>query len=224
MSTFEAWPKIPRWNREVVVTEKIDGTNAAIIIEDRGDEIHPTVLAAFTMPDEQGNDGFYAVYAQSRTRLLTLEADNFGFARWVQENARPLVKLLGGGRHFGEWYGRGIQRGYNLDHRRFALFNTSRWGGEQMCIDPDHPEQISLDLPVDVVPVLGTTPAPCPVMAEEYVRKLRNEGSAMVPGYMKPEGIVLWHTAARQAFKVLVEGDECPKGTTSPCERELAAT
>lgn len=33
MSTFQAWPKIPRYNRQVTLTEKIDGTNAAIIIE-----------------------------------------------------------------------------------------------------------------------------------------------------------------------------------------------
>ena len=33
MSTFEMFPKVPRWNREVVITEKIDGTNSAIIIE-----------------------------------------------------------------------------------------------------------------------------------------------------------------------------------------------
>ena len=27
---FKPWPKTPRWNRQVVITEKIDGTNAAV--------------------------------------------------------------------------------------------------------------------------------------------------------------------------------------------------
>lgn len=29
---------------------------------------------------------------------------------------------------------------------------------------------------------------------------------------MKPEGIVIFHTAARQMFKVTIENDESPKG------------
>ncbi len=29
---------------------------------------------------------------------------------------------------------------------------------------------------------------------------------------MKPEGIIVWHEAARQMFKVTCEGDEKPKG------------
>jgi hypothetical protein len=29
---------------------------------------------------------------------------------------------------------------------------------------------------------------------------------------MKPEGIVVYHSAARSRFKVLLEGDDIPKG------------
>lgn len=105
MPEFIPWPKTHRLNREVIVTEKIDGTNAAVIVEDG------------------------LVYAQSRTRLITpgKTTDNFGFAAWVVENEDTLVAELDDGHHFGEWYGGGIQRGYGLDERRFMLFDVDRW-------------------------------------------------------------------------------------------------
>jgi hypothetical protein len=36
-------------------------------------------------------------------------------------------------------------------------------------------------------------------------------GSWAVDGFMKPEGIVIYHTAGNKVFKVLLEGDETPK-------------
>jgi hypothetical protein len=172
---FIAWPKIPRLNRSIIVTEKLDGTNAAVIVTEDG-----------------------GVYAQSRKRLITPAADNFGFAAWVQEHADEL-RELGPGHHYGEWYGLGIQRGYGLDHRRFALFNTARWCDERPAC-------------CDVVPAIGG----CTTLDDAHIRacvgNLRTFGSAAVPGFMRPEGVVVWHTAARQGFKVLLEGDELPKG------------
>jgi hypothetical protein len=38
-------------------------------------------------------------------------------------------------------------------------------------------------------------------------------GSMAVPGFMKPEGIIVYHTASQQNFKVLLENDHQPKGT-----------
>ena len=103
---FVPWPKIGRLNRDIVITEKIDGTNAAIGILEDG-----------------------TVYAQSRTRIITpgKSTDNFGFAAWVAERAY-LGDLLGAGLHYGEWWGLGIQRGYGQARKRFSLFNTARWG------------------------------------------------------------------------------------------------
>jgi hypothetical protein len=107
-ATFEAWPKIGRAKGSpltVTVTEKIDGTNACIIIE---------------------NGEITGI--QSRTRLITPESDNFGFARWVMDNAGELVTWLGDGRHFGEWAGPGIQKNpHNLLRKTLFLFNTQRW-------------------------------------------------------------------------------------------------
>jgi hypothetical protein len=96
---FKAWPKIPRLENEVyTITEKIDGTNACVIITEDGQ-----------------------IGAQSRSRLISPGDDNFGFAAWVQDNKQELLKL-GPGHHYGEWWGAGIQRGYGLDHKRFSLF------------------------------------------------------------------------------------------------------
>ena len=110
---FIAWPKIPRYeNDSVVITEKIDGTNACIAFH---------------------NDGTYHV--QSRNNIITPEKDNAGFAHWVQENWEE-IKKLGPGYHYGEWWGGSIQRGYGVP-KQFSLFNSGRWTKETLpaCIN-----------------------------------------------------------------------------------------
>lgn len=174
--TFEAFPKIPRISRGCVITEKIDGTNAQVIVTDDG-----------------------RVGAASRTRLITPEDDNMGFATWVKANEGELVKL-GPGRHFGEWYGQKIQRTYGLTEKRFALFNTGRW-----LTNPDRPACCG------VVPLLHAGEFTDAAVNLQILR-LRAEGSVAVPGFMRPEGIVIYHVAARQMFKKLLENDELPKG------------
>ena len=100
---FTEFPKMARLSREVIVTEKIDGTNAQVCI---------------------GEDG--SMLAGSRTRWITPQDDNHGFAAWVEAHREELL-TLGPGRHFGEWWGSGIQRGYGLKEKRFSLFNARRW-------------------------------------------------------------------------------------------------
>lgn len=107
MVEFVAWPKIPRGGdvERVVITEKIDGTNACIIIQD-------------------GN----IVGIQSRKRLITPTDDNYGFASWVTDNREELIGL-GEGYHYGEWAGEGIQRNpLGMEGKSLFLFNTFRWG------------------------------------------------------------------------------------------------
>lgn len=178
--TYPAFGKIPRLRREVIVTEKIDGTNGLISVAADG-----------------------SVRAGSRKRWLTLESDNFGFCAWVTEHAELLASTLGEGRHYGEWYGQGIQRRYGLEEKRFALFNSSRWD------DGDLPTDIGLE----VVPVI--TAGPLDQAVENALAQLRLCGSIAVPGFDKPEGIVVWHTASRSYFKVLLEGDALPKGAAA---------
>lgn len=106
MTEFKAWPKIPRAVLgDVIITEKMDGTNACVIIE---------------------NGEITGV--QSRKRLITPEDDNYGFARYVHENQEMFLQL-GEGRHYGEWVGLGIQKNpHGFPEKRFYLFNTLRWG------------------------------------------------------------------------------------------------
>lgn len=199
MSTFEAFPKIPRLYRDIVITEKIDGTNAAVLIEalTLGSEDDLTVNAV-------AEGRAWSVTAQSRSRIITPDQDNYGFARWVEENATELVRLLGPGRHFGEWWGRGIQRGYGLSERRFSLFNTVR-----------HVDRLAV--PFDRLPELGVVPvlyegrfSEAAIQVALY--RLRKYGSVAAPGFDRPEGIVVYHKASNHLFKVTLEGDEAPKG------------
>lgn len=182
---FTPMPKIPRLNRPVIVTEKIDGTNASIFIP---------------------GDGH--IYPASRNRWLSLDNDNMGFARWVYENKDQLL-ALGPGHHFGEWWGSGIQRRYGLDHKRFSLFNVSRW-----C-DAVNPVGIPMGKAAvppccTVVPVLGMEDFGS-FNAASYLEALCYGGSVAAPGFMQPEGIVAFHQASGQLFKATCENDATPK-------------
>lgn len=210
---FEPWPKTARANREVVVTEKLDGTNAAIYIAPLAsfnhvgydlDEAGTPARRELIADDAARVTAYvdeYVVVTQSRSRIITPEFDNHGFARWVKEHADTLVTDLGEGRHFGEWWGSGIQRGYGLTKgdKRFSLFNTHRFWDTHLTTPG-----------VASVPVLETITGfyELPGIVEE----LRSSGSHAAPGFMKPEGVVAFHTAARVGLKVLLENDELPKG------------
>lgn len=199
---FQPFPKIGRLSREMVVTEKIDGTNAQVyIVKDVGIDDPSLALAA--------QDGLL-MFAGSRTQWLSVEKgrDNFGFAMWVVRHAHELF-ALGEGRHFGEWWGGGIQRGYGLakDDKRFSLFNTNRWGEYRDAVK--YPK----DAPAccSVVPVLHRGPF-CLDTVRSKLAMLENIGSQAAPGFMKPEGLVVFHTATGTLFKKTIEKDEEPKG------------
>lgn len=209
---FEPWPKIARLNRDIIVTEKIDGTNAAVVIVPLADldyiEFEHNDEGTLLFSDDAKNvtyfDGEYAVFAQSRKRFIQPGNDNFGFAAWVRDNAPALIELLGPGRHFGEWWGYGIQSGYGLPKgdRRFSLFNTSRWTEENIG---------GMVEGLGVVPNLYRG-----VFSEHAIRLtldwLENYGSQAAQGFMHPEGIVVYHTAANTTFKVTLKNDDAPKG------------
>ena len=173
---FQEFPKITRLSRECIITEKIDGTNAQIHIDENG-----------------------ILRCGSRTRWLTIHDDNHGFANWAAANEAELLKL-GPGRHFGEWWGAGIQRGYGLPkgEKRFSLFNTSRWTADNVpaC--------------VHVVPVLWRGIFNTEIVST-MIERLRTLGSVAAPGFMRPEGIVLYHVAGNLFFKKTIEKDEEPK-------------
>lgn len=209
---FEAFPKIPRLNRDIVITEKIDGTNAAVLIEEL-----PIVIPGLIPAPESDRflvDGsIYRVQAQARKRLITPDSDNFGFARWVRDNAEELVRLLGPGRHFGEWWGQGIQRGYGQTGKRFSLFNPTFKFGDPATSGPGGAPSGLLYNEIDTVPVLYEGPFDQNEI-DAAVGDLILDGSVAAPGFMNPEGIIVYHTASRGLFKVTCVGDEKPKGSS----------
>ena len=198
MTTFEPFPKVPRLSRECVITEKIDGTNASIWILDPMDWDNPVPPEA-TMVQYGLHE--FAVVAASRKIFITPAADNKGFARWVWEHAEALVLELGYGTHFGEWWGSGIGRKYGLTgtDKRFSLFNVARWA-EDECLEL-----------CGVVPTLYRGEF-CTVNIDDVLYELRDTGSQAAPGFPHPEGIMIWHEAARCLFKKTIVNDEKPKG------------
>ncbi len=191
---FVPFPKLPRLARKCVISEKIDGSNAQVYIVHRDD--------GASMPNSQEpvvTLGDYHVYAGSRTRYVLPEADNFGFAAWVHDNAECLLEL-GPGRHFGEWWGKGIQRNYGIDEKRFSLFNAERWQSARPAC-------------VSCVPVLYRGPFSTEVV-DKTLEELRVHGSYAAP-FAKPEGIVVFHAASNSMFKKTLDRDDEPKGKSA---------
>lgn len=208
---FTPFKKVPRLSREIVITEKIDGTNASItivplseVIDADGTVIDPHVVSYST-------DSDMAVLAGSRSKFVLpgKMTDNHGFAAWVHAHATELAAGLGYGTHFGEWWGHGIQRGYGLakGEKRFSLFNTGRWVPHGAPL----PEEASLKAHppacCHVVPELYRGPMDTAVVLS-VMDALKGLGSMAVEhSYMNPEGIMIFHTGSGQIYKKTYEGD-----------------
>lgn len=172
---FVSWRKIPRLSKEcTIITEKIDGTNAQVFMPEDG-----------------------SLLIGSRSRWITPDDDNFGFARWVMDHEAD-IRSLGNGRWYGEWFGSGIQRGYGLTEKRFALFNVLRPAD-------------SLPACVHQVPILyrGSAGGADPT---HEVQQLLKTGSRAVPGFATPEGVVVWNMVTDSRYKKLCKGDDIHKG------------
>jgi hypothetical protein len=182
---FIKFNKIPRLNRDIVITEKIDGTNSQIFID--------YLVLADSDTEPIATVGDFGLWAGSRNRYLTLDNDNYGFAKWVKSNAEELIQL-GPGLHFGEWWGQGLQRNYGLKEKRFSLFNVHKW-------EENRPDCC------DVVPVLFKGMfSECVIT--EALNRLDRDGSYAAIDFMNPEGIVIFHTAGNYLFKVTCKNDE----------------
>lgn len=174
LSQFQDFGKLYRLTREMIITEKIDGTNAQVVVFESGD-----------------------IRAASRNKWISPTDDNAGFAKWVEANKEELLKL-GPGRHFGEWWGQGIQRTYGLKEKRFSLFNVGRWGEERPTC-------------CHLVPVLYTGMFDTGKVAE-VLAELGKTGSQAAPGFTLPEGIVIFHKPSQYLFKKTFVKDEGGKG------------
>lgn len=185
---FVEFPKIARLAREIIVTEKIDGTNGVIHVGDDGE-----------------------ILVGSRSQWIATRAkggaDNFGFASWAEQHADEL-RALGPGRHYGEWWGSGIQRGYGLPkgEKRFSLFNVARWSDEMN-------EVTALARPAccGIVPILYRGMFVTDQI-ERCLDRLETGGSVAAPGFMKPEGVVIFHPQGNVGFKKTIEKDTEWKG------------
>lgn len=177
MGQFKSWGSTPRENKHKDITEKIDGTNACIVIWDG------------------------VVSAQSRKRIITPGDDNFGFAKWVYDNAGALLDTLGYGYHYGEWFGEGIQKNpLGIEGKRFALFHPTKYneknGYELSKVDG-----------LETVPLLHsgqcdlyTIPS---IMEELMTLGSRVKGAER----QKPEGIIIWNKETQTRTKMLLEND-----------------
>lgn len=192
---FKPFPKIARYSRLVTVSEKIDGSNGSIHITEDGQFL-----------------------TASRSQFITPEKDNHGFSRWAHEHRDELL-TLGPGSHFGEWWGSSIQRGYGIKEKRFSLFNVKRWvlhGQEPKQIPTGDPRLVKMQQVLP--PCVGLVPVLWEGMFDEinmYVNtvmtRLEVGGSVAAPGFMNPEGIVIFHSAGNVMFKKTFEKDDFGK-------------
>lgn len=139
-----------------------------------------------------GEDGEFLT--GSRTRWITPQDDDYGFSKWAHEHKDELM-VMGAGQHFGEWWGQGIRCKYNIKEKRFSLFNVRRWNEE-------------------------TKPKCCWVVPTLYVGdfdtaaimqtldNLKKNGSVAAPGFMNPEGIVIYHRHSNTLFKKTFKNDD----------------
>jgi hypothetical protein len=215
-----------RLSRECIITEKIDGTNASIYIAELPND-HPIPKHSLGVFDIDGKLHYMA--AGSRTRWITPNDDNYGFATWAMHYNFDELKKLGVGHHFGEWWGSGIQRNYGFKNgeRFFSLFNAGRWVKHDQPTsaipsdNPTAPPKFTQKAPscCKVVPILDRclfdeTYDDVPV-ADYVLRFLKKYGSVAAAGFMNPEGIIVYHVAAGIGFKKTLDNDDQPKGKQS---------
>lgn len=193
-ANFVGFNKIARLAREIIITEKIDGTNAQIFIPEAGE-----IALANSIK-------YYPFLCGSRSRWIFPEKDNHGFAKWAYERADEIVQVLGPGRHFGEWWGCGINRGYGLKDKRFSLFNVTKW--------QDAVRTSKLPEWLNIVPVIMTAPSFDTYFVDLALEILKDHGSLAAPGYGNPEGVVIYHTQGNVMFKKTLEKDNVGKGNS----------
>lgn len=178
---FKPFPKIQNLSKiEMVLTQKIHGTNAQIFIAEvpsnlvwfNGvEQVDPNVVTL------EGKH--YIIRAGSRTRWIYPGDDNYGFAAFVDLHKEEFIRKLGVGQHFGEWAGPGINSGEGLSERVFVLF--SWW---QFSPDRELPPSTT------IVPLLYKGPFNLEVI-DSVMEDLKTNGSKLAPGFMRPEGVVV---------------------------------
>ena len=175
---FNGYPKTKRLDDATfVISEKIDGSNGVIHVDP-----YTKAVTAGSRSKWLGDDG-------------SKSWDNHGFGEWVKENTSELQKLPAG-IHYGEWYGRGINRNYGLKERKFMLFDRKKY--QDLPSLPECVELETLLTPELSIWFLGRTCC-------EELDDLKENGSRHVPGFMKPEGIIVRFKSMGQVMKVILD-------------------
>jgi RNA ligase len=172
---FKSFGEIKRLKKMTMsVTQKIHGTNAQVFIFKK-------------------EDGTLDLLVGSRTRWITPEKDNYGFAAHVYANKEAFL-ALGEGRHDGEWAGKGINSGEGMTERVFVLFDYWRYRDR-----PTLPPQTT------IVPVLYEGSINLS-QVDTCLEMLKDRGSFLFSGFMRPEGVVV--NIAGTRYKVVFEEEE----------------
>ena len=177
------------------ITEKIDGTNGLI-------EISRFVCFG------------------SRNRYINTQDDNSGFATFFSKYQKELEDIFIAIDNekqgcieaplliYGEWFGKGIQRGYNLEAKFFMPF--SEYFATKM-IDAGIPH---IEMPVTLYSGKFSIEA-----LDGCMNKLKDEGSQVIPGYNRPEGVVIYFPTYNFRLKETFEGPKW-KGAIPKAEHD----
>lgn len=178
---------------KIIITEKIDGTNAHILI---------------------GPDDTFKTF--SRTREITPEDDNYGFAKWAYSRKETLIQVFSKEgeevRIYGEWYGPGIapKCAYNITEPRFALFSAPL----------DRAGDFSILHRVDIVPTLYTGEYSKDIV-DKVMQTLQEHGSYISKGFMRPEGIVIHFLEQDERYKRTFVQESKPLAPVEKVKKEV---
>lgn len=188
---FESFEEIKKLgNAALFITQKIHGSNAQIFIF----PVHKYEHHGENNWVETTEILHYDLKCGSRSRWIAPGNDNYGFAEFVYANKQEFIEKLGVGRHYGEWAGPGINSGEGLSEKTFVLFDHWKF-----------PPERALPLRTVVVPVLYQGPFDL-AKVEECMKDLKENGSKLVAGYMRPEGVVVRVKGER--YKVVFDAEE----------------
>lgn len=155
----------------------------------------------------QSPNGGLELICGSRSRWIAPGDDNYGFAEMVHANKQEFIDKLGAGRHYGEWAGPGINSGEGLAQKTFVLFDHWKYPPER----PLPPNTV-------VVPVMYSGAFDMGKV-QECMDDLRNNGSKLVQGFMRPEGVVVRIKGER--YKVVFQAEEAKwKGADPVYQKE----
>lgn len=197
LGAFKGWGSTPRFHKGLTITEKLDGTNACIVIYNG------------------------QVKAQSRKRMITPEDDNYGFARWVYENAGALTDTLGYGYHYGEWFGEGIQKNpLGIEGKRFALFHATKYteanGYDLTRVSGLETVPLLFHGQADAFTIPGVL-QDLETYGTKVVGAKTQSMKSEIPGFgdlvfqydkaADAEGIIVWHKETQQKYKILLKDD-----------------